>query len=43
MATKKQHPRFINVGGRIYQLETAAGDAAGREPPVEEPIKQNAR
>lgn len=42
MATK-QHPRFINVGGQLYQLETAAGDAAGREPPVEEPTKQNTR
>lgn len=39
----KQHPRFINVGGQLYQLETAAGDAVGRDPPVEEPVKQNAR
>jgi len=43
MMATKQHPRFINVGGHLYQLETAAGDAAGREPPVEEPVKQNAR
>jgi hypothetical protein len=42
MATK-QHPRFINVAGQIYQLETAAGDVAGREAPADEPVKQIAR
>jgi hypothetical protein len=42
MATK-QHPQFIKVGGHLYQLETAAGDAAGREAPTEEKVKQDQR
>lgn len=42
MATM-QHPQFIKVGGHLYQLETAAGDAAGREAPTEESVKQNQR